>query len=80
MVKAEIFPAQIRVIGAGLPHALTVALFGGTAEYIALWLKNWGHEEWYYWYITLAIFISLLMFVFMKDTRTHNKMRGEPHG
>lgn len=80
VVKAEIFPAQIRVIGAGLPHALTVALFGGTAEYIALWLKNWGHEEWYYWYITLAIFISLLMFVFMKDTRTHNKMRGEPHG
>lgn len=80
VVKAEIFPAEIRVIGVGLPHAVTVALFGGTAEYIALWLKNIGHESWFYWYITLAIGISLLMFLFMKDTRTNNKMSGEPHG
>ncbi len=80
VVKAEIFPAEIRVIGVGLPHAITVALFGGSAEYVALWLKNIGHEMWFYWYITIAIFISLLMFVFMKDTRTNNKMAGEPHG
>ncbi|WP_317168867.1 MFS transporter [Parapedobacter sp. SGR-10] len=80
VVKAEIFPAEIRVIGAGLPHALTVALFGGSAEYVALWLKNIGHEEWFYWYITLGILISLLMFLFMKDTRTNNKIDGEPYG
>lgn len=80
VVKAEIFPAQIRVIGAGLPHAITVAVFGGSAEYIALWLKNIGHETWFYWYITISIFVSLLMFIFMKETRTNNKMKGEPHG
>ncbi len=80
VVKAELFPAEVRVIGVGLPHAITVAVFGGSAEYVALWLKNIGHEMWFYWYITIAIFISLLMFIFMKDTRTNNKMTGEPHG
>ncbi len=79
-VKAEIFPAEVRAIGVGLPHAVTVALFGGSVEYVALWLKEAGYEEWFYWYITAGIFISLVMFIFMKDTRTHNKMDGEPHG
>jgi MHS family alpha-ketoglutarate permease-like MFS transporter len=80
VVKAEIFPAEVRVIGIGLPHAITVAVFGGSAEYVALWLKNAGYEMWFYWYVTIAIFISLVMFLCMKDTRTQNKMAGEPHG
>lgn len=80
VVKAEIFPAAVRVIGIGLPHAVTVAVFGGSAEYVALWLKNAGYEMWFYWYVTIAIFISLLMFLFMKDTRVQNQMAGEPHG
>lgn len=80
IVKAEIFPASIRAIGVGLPHAVTVAVFGGSAEYVALWLKDLGHEAWFYWYVTAGIFISLVMFIFMKDTRQHNKMEGEPHG
>lgn len=80
VVKAEMFPAEVRVVGVGLPHAITVAVFGGSAEYVALWLKNAGHEMWFYWYVTLGIFLSLLMFVFMKDTRTNNKIDGEPYG
>ncbi len=80
VVKAEIFPAEVRVIGVGLPHAVTVAVFGGSAEYIALSLKNAGHEMWFYWYVTLGIFISLVTFLVMKDTRTSNKIDGEPHG
>lgn len=80
VVKAEMFPAEIRVIGAGLPHAITVAAFGGSAEYVALWLKYIDHEMWFYWYVTLGIFISLMMFVFMKDTHKNNKIDGEPHG
>ncbi|WP_316768060.1 MFS transporter [Pedobacter frigiditerrae] len=69
IVKAELFPAEIRALGVGLPYALTVAIFGGTAEYIALWLKDIQHENYYYWYITACIFISLLVYVFMKDTK-----------
>jgi MHS family alpha-ketoglutarate permease-like MFS transporter len=74
IVKAELFPAQIRALGVGLPYALTVAIFGGTAEYIALWLKDMQHENYYYWYITSCIFISLLVYVFMKDTKESSQL------
>lgn len=69
VVKAELFPAGIRALGVGLPYALTVALFGGTAEYIALYCKKIGHEPWYYWYVTICIFVSLICYVIAKDTR-----------
>ena len=69
IVKAELFPAEIRTLGVGFPYAITVALFGGTAEYFALWFKNAGHENWYYVYVTGCIFISLLVYVFMRDTK-----------
>lgn len=74
IVKAELFPAQIRALGVGLPYALTVAIFGGTAEYIALWMKDWHHESYYYWYITICIFISLTVYVTMKDTKDNSSL------
>jgi MHS family alpha-ketoglutarate permease-like MFS transporter len=69
VVKAELFPAQIRALGVGLPYALTVAIFGGSAEYVALYLKGLGHESWYYWFVTGCILISLLVYTMMKDTK-----------
>ncbi|MES2730789.1 MAG: MFS transporter [Bacteroidota bacterium] len=69
VVKAELFPAEIRALGVGLPYALTVAIFGGSAEYVALYLKNIGHETWYYWLVTACIFISLLVYTTMSDTK-----------
>jgi len=69
IVKAELFPAKIRALGVGLPYALTVAIFGGTAEYIGLWFKQIGHESYFYWYVTSCIFISLLVYLLMKDTK-----------
>lgn len=74
VVKAELFPAEVRALGVGLPYALTVALFGGTAEYIALWFKQSGHEEYFYYYITCCIGVSLLVYVFMKDTRASSQL------
>ncbi|QHT68956.1 MFS transporter [Rhodocytophaga rosea] len=69
VVKAELFPAQIRALGVGLPYALTVAIFGGSAEYIALYLKSIGHENWYYYFVTGCIFISLIVYLTMRDTK-----------
>jgi MHS family alpha-ketoglutarate permease-like MFS transporter len=69
VVKAEMFPAEIRALGVGLPYAITVAIFGGTAEYIALWFKNAGHESYFYWYVTGCIFISLLVYTLVRDTK-----------
>ena len=77
VVKAELFPIHVRALGVGLPYALTVAIFGGTAEYIALWLKNLGHEAWFYWYVTACIAISLLVYAVMPDTKRHSRIEDE---
>jgi MFS transporter, MHS family, alpha-ketoglutarate permease len=69
VVKAELFPVEVRALGVGLPYSVTVAIFGGTAEYIALWTKNAGYETAFYWYVSVCIFISLIVYFFMKDTK-----------
>ncbi|MBO0360993.1 MFS transporter [Hymenobacter sp. BT186] len=72
VVKAGLFPTQIRALGIGLPHALTVAVFGGTAEYIALWCKDIGHESYFYWYVAGCIFVSLLVVMRLFHVRQHS--------
>ncbi|HEX6410273.1 MAG TPA: MFS transporter, partial [Sphingomicrobium sp.] len=39
IIKAEMFPADIRALGVALPFAIANVIFGGTAEYVALYLK-----------------------------------------
>ncbi|WP_075005464.1 MFS transporter [Stigmatella aurantiaca] len=73
VVKAELFPANIRALGVGLPYALTVSLFGGTAEYLGTWLKLEGHETWFFWYVTACILCSLLVYLFMRDTQREHR-------
>jgi MHS family alpha-ketoglutarate permease-like MFS transporter len=73
VVKAELFPASVRALGVGLPYALTVSIFGGTAEYVGTWLKLAGHETWFFWYVTGCILCSLLVYAFMRDTRRHHR-------
>jgi MHS family alpha-ketoglutarate permease-like MFS transporter len=72
VVKAELFPTHIRAMGVGLPYAVSVSIFGGTAESIALWFKSIGHERWFYYYLTGVIALSLLVYVGMRDTRRHS--------
>lgn len=67
IVKAELFPVHIRALGVGLPYALTVSLFGGTAEYFALWLKNLGHAEWFAYYVSGCAALSLVVSLTMKE-------------
>ena len=74
VVKAELFPAHIRALGVGLPYALTVSVFGGTAEYIALWFKQIGHESWFYIYVTACVAVSLGVYALMRDTKLHSRI------
>lgn len=74
VVKAELFPTRVRALGVGLPYAITVAVFGGTAEPIAFWFKRQGIEGGYAWYVSACIGVSLLVYVFMRDTRTHSRI------
>lgn len=75
VVKAELFPTHVRALGVGLPHALTVAIFGGTVEYVALLAKQEGVESAFYWYVTVCAFLSLLVYVWMPDTKKTSRIR-----
>lgn len=67
VVKAELFPVEIRALGVGLPYAIAVSIFGGGAEMIALALKAAGHEALFYWYVTGCVFCSLLVYIGMRE-------------
>ncbi|GAB3751268.1 MFS transporter [Spirosoma pomorum] len=74
IIKAELFPPNVRSLGVSFPYALAVALFGGTAEYVALWCKKWGHAHWFYVYLTGCIALSLIVSIAMRDTEKHSQM------
>ena len=74
VVKAELFPVNVRALGVGFPYAIAVSLFGGSAEYIALDFKDNHHQEWFYWYVTICIVISLVLYITMNDTRKYSKI------
>jgi MHS family alpha-ketoglutarate permease-like MFS transporter len=74
VVKAELFPTTVRATGVGLPYAVTVSIFGGTAESIALWFKSIGHETWFYYYLTAVIAASLAVYVTMRDTKRESRI------
>ncbi len=75
VVKAEMFPAHIRALGVALPYALANTLFGGTAEFFALSFKEAGHESWFFIYVTILISISLVVYIFMKDTKYNSEIK-----
>jgi len=72
IIKAEMFPAHIRALGVALPFAIANAIFGGTAEYVALYLKDIGHERWFYFYISALAGLSLIAYIRMRETKTNS--------
>jgi MHS family alpha-ketoglutarate permease-like MFS transporter len=79
LVKAELFPASIRATGVGVPYALAVSLFGGSAEYFALWFKQADMESGFYWYATAIIACTLTVCWFMRDTRASSQIDAQGH-
>ncbi|MCR0981338.1 MFS family transporter [Roseomonas populi] len=77
VVKAELFPAEIRALGVGLGYAIANSLFGGTAEYVALWFKAQGMESSFFWYVSGLCVLSLLAAISMRDTRVHGHLARE---
>jgi len=77
VVKAELFPTAVRAIGVGLPYALTVSIFGGSAESLALYFKTLGHETWFYYYLTAIIATSLCVYAFMRDTGRESTLNSQ---
>ena len=61
IVKAEMFPPEVRALGVGLAYAVANAIFGGSAEYVALSFKVGGHESAFFWYVTAMMVIAFLV-------------------
>ncbi|KGT89240.1 alpha-ketoglutarate transporter [Erwinia typographi] len=65
ILKAEMFPPEVRALGVGLSYAVANALFGGSAEYVALSLKAAGSETSFFWYVSamgaVAFLVSLML-------------------
>ena len=61
IVKAEMFPAQVRALGVGVGYAISNAIFGGSAEFVALQLKDWKMESSFFWYVSVMMVIVFLV-------------------
>ncbi|GAA4742523.1 MFS transporter [Sphingomonas daechungensis] len=77
LIKAELFPAHIRTLGVALPYAVGNTLFGGTAEYVALWFKQAGVESGFYWYLSAVIGMAAIGFVMLPETKTNSQILEE---
>lgn len=77
LIKAEMFPAEVRALGVGLSYASANAIFGGSAEYVALWLKQAGVEPMFYWYVTALCAIAGLVSLRMRDPSKAGYLRNE---
>jgi len=67
-VKAELFPAHVRALGVALPYAIANAVFGGTAEYLAGWLKKIGSESVFYIYVAVVMGVAALVAARLRNT------------
>ena len=77
LVKAELFPTEVRALGVGLTYGVGNAIFGGTAEYVALWFKQAGRESWFFWYVAFMCAIAFVVAITMRDSRKHGHLIGE---
>ncbi len=77
IVKSEMFPAAVRATGVGLSYAIANALFGGSAEYVALGLKDLGYGSVFYFYITGMMIIAFIAVLLMPDARKKGYLQGD---
>ncbi len=78
LIKAEMFPIEVRALAVGLSYALANALFGGSAEFVALELKSLGRESTFYWYVTAMCAVALIVAIRMPDLSKKGYLRDEP--
>jgi MHS family alpha-ketoglutarate permease-like MFS transporter len=68
-VMAEQFPPEVRATGIGLPYALSVAIFGGTAPYLITWMTTNDLGGWIWVYCSIGAVIALAVYLTMPETK-----------
>ncbi|MGZ6016362.1 MAG: MFS transporter [Phenylobacterium sp.] len=77
VVKAELFPARVRALGVSLPYALANVLFGGTAEYVAEWLKKSHVESWFYVYVGAIMLAGAAVAARLRNTNVTSLLEND---
>ena len=77
LVKADLFPPSVRALGVGLPYALGNAAFGGTAEYVALWLRSANIETWFFYYVAAFAGIAFIASLLLPNLKRHGYLDGD---
>lgn len=77
LVKAEMFPQEVRALGVGVSYAIGNAIFGGSAPAIALKLKNVNHENVFFIYV--IIMLIMCFFVSWSLPKTPKHLHNEDH-
>jgi MHS family dicarboxylic acid transporter PcaT-like MFS transporter/MHS family alpha-ketoglutarate permease-like MFS transporter len=76
LIKAEMFPVEVRALGVGVSYAVANALFGGSAEYVALWFKQAGMEQNFYWYVSGMCALAFIVAFKMPDPSKSGLLKG----
>jgi MHS family proline/betaine transporter-like MFS transporter len=70
LLVLEALPARVRASGMAVSHALHVALFGGTAQFIVTGLIRWtGNPMSAAWYVAPACAVSFCALMLFKEQR-----------
>jgi len=77
IVKAEMFPKEVRVLGVGVSYAIGNAIFGGTAPAMALKFKDINQENLFFIYVIVMLVICL--FVSMTMPKEPQHLHDEEH-
>ena len=70
------FPAEVRALGVGLSYALANAIFGGTAEYVALWFKDDRQREHVLLVRDRAVAVAFVASLIMPNPKVHGYLDG----
>lgn len=77
VLKADFYPPTVRALGVGLPYAVGAAMFGGSAEYVALTFRAMGIEQYFYTYVAAIGAITLISALLMPDLNKHGYLDGD---
>ncbi len=77
IIKSAMFPSSVRTLGIKISHAIGNALLGGSAEYVALELKNIGYESIFYFYTTGIMIMAFIALLFIPDVKKEGYLQGD---